>query len=79
MPYRESEHQSDKDQRMHYTGFQLDNDGNVIAVSHYVKSKYGQASSSVYQQATSSSPAWLWDEEYKKYRYWDGQQWVWQS
>jgi hypothetical protein len=36
---RESEHQSDKDQRMHYTGFQLDKDGNVIAVSHYVKSR----------------------------------------
>ena len=36
---RESEHQSDKDQRMHYTGFQLDRDGNVIAVSHYVKSR----------------------------------------
>jgi hypothetical protein len=30
-------------------------------------------------QIPAPPPAWVWDEEYEKYRYWDGTEWVWQS
>ncbi|KAK4983982.1 hypothetical protein LTR50_006892 [Elasticomyces elasticus] len=34
---KESEHQSDKDTRMHYTVFELDKDGKIIGTQHFVK------------------------------------------
>ncbi|KAF2732068.1 hypothetical protein EJ04DRAFT_514187 [Polyplosphaeria fusca] len=36
---KESEHQSDKDKRMHYTAFELDNNRNVVRTSHFVQQK----------------------------------------
>ncbi|KAK3046088.1 hypothetical protein LTR09_012403 [Extremus antarcticus] len=36
---KESEHQSDKDKRMHYTAYELDKDGNVIGTKHIVDEK----------------------------------------
>ncbi|KAF2176603.1 hypothetical protein K469DRAFT_698372 [Zopfia rhizophila CBS 207.26] len=36
---KESEHQSDKDKRMHYTGFELDKNRNVTRTSHFVQQK----------------------------------------
>ncbi|KAL2047094.1 hypothetical protein N7G274_001113 [Stereocaulon virgatum] len=36
---KESQHQSDKDKRMHYTAYELDKDGNVIGTSHIVDEK----------------------------------------
>ena len=36
---RESEHQSDKDNQVHYTAFELDKDDNVLDTRHFVKEK----------------------------------------
>ncbi|KUL81689.1 hypothetical protein ZTR_09994 [Talaromyces verruculosus] len=36
---KESEHQSDKDKRMHYTAFELDSNRQVIRTTHLVKHK----------------------------------------
>ncbi|PGH31871.1 hypothetical protein GX50_05369 [[Emmonsia] crescens] len=36
---KESEHKSDKDKRMHYTAFELDDNRNVIRTTHLVKQK----------------------------------------
>jgi len=31
-----------------------------------------------YQPATSAAPEWVWDENTKRYRSWNGSEWVWQ-
>ncbi|MCJ1454087.1 hypothetical protein MMC28_004437 [Mycoblastus sanguinarius] len=36
---KESEHQSDKDNQVHYTAFELDKDDNVLDTRHFVKEK----------------------------------------
>lgn len=36
---RESQHQSDKDKRMHYTAYEIDKYGNVIGTKHIVDEK----------------------------------------
>ncbi|KAG6367329.1 hypothetical protein INS49_001516 [Diaporthe citri] len=34
---KESEHQSEKDKRVHYTAYALDKDGNVVETKHLVR------------------------------------------
>ncbi|KAB8356353.1 hypothetical protein FH972_023937 [Carpinus fangiana] len=36
---KESEHQSDKDKRMHYTAYELSKEGTVLATRHLTKNK----------------------------------------
>ena len=57
--------------------------GNVKSKEEWLQAYQPTASSSATQGTSSSTGAnasveWVWDENQKKYRYWDGKQWVWQ-
>jgi hypothetical protein len=37
----------------------------------------GQPRPQYVEQAAPYESSWVWDEEHKRYRHWDGQQWIW--
>lgn len=51
----------------------------LIQTTGFPKPTTTQATTSSAQTSASGSSGWIWDKDSKKYRFWDGSQWIWQS
>ncbi|PVH92392.1 hypothetical protein DM02DRAFT_605389 [Periconia macrospinosa] len=78
---RENDHTSKADSRDHISGVCFDSKGGGTTVHFPVKKthqSYHTSQQASVQQSSSASPQWVWDANAKRYRYWNGREWIWQ-